>query len=149
MWDPPPPPPVMGHFNVRSLHSLKPSVTSQPIQNKLNLTSVTSQPIIYLWVRVAPRVLIYVVYLDFLFNRFVMWCEIDRLHVCLDIFYCSFMYIWRPDAPTCARAQFGGWAQAQIGGWALGADRRMSPGRSSTDEPWAQFYRWAQSYLQL
>ena len=39
---------VMGHFTARSLHSLKPSVTSQPIQNKLNLTSVTSQPIIYL-----------------------------------------------------------------------------------------------------
>ena len=39
---------VMGHFTARSLHSLKPSVTSQPIQNKLNLISVTSQAIIYL-----------------------------------------------------------------------------------------------------
>ena len=37
------------------------------------------------------------------------------------------------------RAQFGGWARAQIGGWALGADRRMSPGRSLTDEPWTQY----------
>ena len=36
---------VMGHFTARSLHSLNPSVTSQPIQNKSNLTSVTSQPI--------------------------------------------------------------------------------------------------------
>ena len=41
-------PRVMGHFTYRSLHSLKPSVTSQPIQSKLNLISVTSQPIIYL-----------------------------------------------------------------------------------------------------
>ena len=40
----------MGHFTARSLHSLKPLVTSQPIQNKFNLTSVTSQPIIYLQV---------------------------------------------------------------------------------------------------
>ena len=51
----------MGHFTARSLHSLKPSVNSQPIQNKLNLTSVTSQPIIYLYLCVAPGVLIYVV----------------------------------------------------------------------------------------
>ena len=52
---------VMGHFTAQSLHSLKPSVTSQPIQNRLSLTSVTSQPIIYLSVCVAPGVLIYVV----------------------------------------------------------------------------------------
>ena len=58
------------------------------------------------------------------------------------------MYIWRPDAPTCARAQFGGWALAQIGGWALGAVWLMSPGRNFTDEPShicncrAQWNRW-------
>ena len=49
--------PVMGHFTARSLHSLKPSVTSQPIQNQLNFISVTSQPIYtYLLVGVCcPR----------------------------------------------------------------------------------------------
>ena len=52
-------------------------------------------------------------------------------------------YILEPDAPTCARAQFGGCAQAQIGGWALGAVRPMRPGRSLTDEPWAQYEHWA------
>ena len=56
---------VMGHFTARSLHSLKPSVTSQPIQSKLNLNSVTSQPIIYLCV--ATRVLIYELCCEFVF----------------------------------------------------------------------------------
>ena len=81
---------VMGHFPARSLHSLKPSVTSKPIQNKLNLTSGTSQPIIYL-LCVAPGVLIYVVNLiSFIYLDLIKKCdENDRLHVCLDIFYCS------------------------------------------------------------
>ena len=62
-----------------SLHSLKPSVTSQPIQNILNFTSVTSQSIICLWVCVAPGVLIYVVNLisfidiDIIQNCDVVW----------------------------------------------------------------------------
>ena len=71
----------MGHFTARSLHSLKPSVTSQPIQNKFNFTSVTSQSIIYLQVCVVPGVLFYVVNLISILDnskKIVMGCEIDE-----------------------------------------------------------------------
>ena len=58
---------VMGHFTARSLHSLKPSVTSQPIHNKLNLTSVC----------VAPGVLIYVVNLIYFIDLdLIKNCEV-------------------------------------------------------------------------
>ena len=78
---------VMGHFTTRSLHSLKPSVTSKPIQNKLNLTSVTSQPIIYLYKCVLPPGFDLCCEFDLFYrsrsnNKIVMWCEMYRLYMC-------------------------------------------------------------------
>ena len=56
---------VIGHFTARSLHRLRPSVTSQPIQNKFNFTLVTSQSqSIYLHLQVCcPWGFVYIVIL--------------------------------------------------------------------------------------
>ena len=80
---------VMCHFTARSLHSLKPSVTSHftayPKQIEFDFGHFT---VYYLLVGLCcPRVLIYVVnlisFIDLDLIKIVMWCEIDRLHVCL------------------------------------------------------------------
>ena len=66
-------------------------------------------------------------------NFTAFWCKLDGNILCGFILClrCAFGIIWEVYFGTgCAHLR-------------PGAVRRMSPGRSSTDEPWAQFDWWA------